>query len=412
MQQVETQTESFAAPPQTGRWQLIALVVGVIGLVAGALIGLKSASELMHAYLIGYMFWLAVTLGCLSILMLQHVAGGAWGVMVRRLLEAGARVLPLMFALFLPILLDPLVWHGHLLYEWASPEAMSNRIIREKSGYLNTPFWTARFVLYFVLWGIWTYFISYRWSRLQDETAEIKYAAYMKTLSGPGIVLMALTATFASVDWIMSLAPEWYSTIFGLITLINWALTAWSFIIMTAIALARRPPLEHYLAKTHFHDYGKLLLAFVLLWAYLNLSQFLIIWSGNLPEEISWYVTRLNVGWQYVGLAVVLFHFALPFLLLLSRDLKRNLRLLMPTALLLFVMRFVDLYWAIGPQAHTESQLVSFSALGLLLSVAMAVGIGGVWCFFYFWQLRRMPLLPLGDPGLDHAIAQGRAHGH
>lgn len=399
--QVETHHGTFTPPAELGRWQMISLVVGVIGIAASVVGYTVNADQFMHSYLLGYLFWVAATMGCLVILMIQNTAGGAWGLMIRRLLEAGTRTLPLMILLFVPIILG-----RQMLYEWARPEAAQNQVLFDKSGYLNVQFWIIRAALFFIIWGALAFFLN-RWSRLQDETAEIQYAAKIKKLSGVGILIFALTATFAGVDWIMSLAPEWYSTIFGMITMINWGLTGLAFITIIAVLLSRRPPLAGVLAKAHFHDYGKLLLAFVMLWAYLNLSQFLIIWSGNLPEEITWYTTRLNNGWQWVALLVVLFHFALPFLLLLSRDIKRNTRTLIAVAVLLFVMRLVDLYWTVEPQLKTgEKNIFHFS----WMDIALPVGIGGVWLFYYFWQLRRMPLLPISDPGIEKAIAQGHEH--
>jgi hypothetical protein len=405
MQQVETRNTNFDAPPEVARWQMISLVIGLIGIVGGIIGYFVSPNQFFHAYLIGYILWTGCTLGCLGWLMIQFAAGGAWGVPIRRQLEAATRLVPLMFVLFVPI-----IFGRQYLYEWTRPEAAQNPTLVLKSGYLNVPFWIGRFVFFFAVWFALQFFIN-RWSRGQDATGDIRYAARLKALSGIGLLLFALTVSFASFDWIMSIAPEWYSTIFGLLTMVSWGLTAMAFIIILSAALIKRPPLDELLGKPHFHDYGKLLLAFVMLWAYLSLSQFLIIWSGNLPEEITWYVTRLNHGWQYVGLLLVFFQFALPFLLLLLRDLKRNVRKLTAVAALLFFMRAVDIYWIVEPQMRAgERGTFHFDAMSLLLPLALCVGIGGVWLFFFFWQLRSMPLVPLGDPILDKAYE--RAHSH
>ena len=269
------------------------------------------------------MLWLGITLGCLAIVMIHHLSGGAWGLVIRRLLEAGTRTLPIMALAFLPI-----AFGVRVLYLWARPDAVaSDAVLREKALYLNVPFFLVRAVLYFTIWGTVAYWLN-RWSLEQDHSPDPRLARKLQLLSAAGIVLYALTITFASIDWVMSLEPHWFSTIFGILFMGGQALSALSFAIAAAVLLALRPPFSDVLSRAHLHDLGKLLMAFVMLWAYFNFSQFLIIWSANLAEEAPWYVHRLGHGWQAIGLLLVVFHFALPFALLLSRGLKRNPMLL------------------------------------------------------------------------------------
>ena len=292
---IEAHNNNLYAPPaELARFQRLAFLIGIVLLVAAAIAALLIPipglrKQFFHSYLLAYVFWIGIALGSLAIVMVQHVAGGAWGVVIRRILESSTRTLPLMAILFLPILLGM-----HDLYHWSHREAVGeNEILRLQSGYFNVGFFIVRAVIYFAIWGTLIYFLN-KWSAEQDQTADIRLANRMQTLSGPGIVLFALTVTFAAVDWVMSLDPEWYSTIFGILFMGGWGLSALSFTIAVAVLLANREPLRGVLAPRHFHDLGKLLLAFVMLWAYFNLSQFLIIWWGNLPEEVPWYLRRMT----------------------------------------------------------------------------------------------------------------------
>jgi hypothetical protein len=409
-EQTRVQNLSYAAPQEIGRYQQRALIVGAVFmllLVAGAFLPALGGGvgQFFRSYLVGYVFWVGVTLGCLGLLMLQHLTGGAWGLAIRRVLEAGTRVLPLMLLLFLPIAIFGL---SHL-YEWMHIEEVHEeaikRILNAKKPYLNPVFFLIRTGVYFAIWfGLM--FLLNKWSAEQDRTAERRYSKKMQVLSGPGIILFVLTVTFASVDWVMSLNPEWFSTIYGLLFVAGWALSAFALVIAVMVFLATRKPLEGVIQAPHFHDMGKLLLAFVMLWAYFSFSQFLIIWSGNIPEETKWYLHRLRGGWGWVGLVLVILHFALPFVLLLSRDLKRNARRLAMIAGLIFLMRIVDIYWLVAPEFNREH--FKFSWLDLVAPVAF----GGLWLAFFAWQLNLRPLLPFNDPSFDEAIEHGRRKGH
>jgi hypothetical protein len=408
----ETKVEnlSYAAPRETGRYQQRALIVGaalMLLLAVGAFLPMLGGGvdQFFRSYLVGYIFWVGVTLGCLGLLMLQHLTGGAWGLSIRRVLEAGTRVLPLMLLLFLPIAIFGL---SHL-YEWMHindiTEPAVKKILLKKQPYLNPLFFLIRAALYFAIWfGLM--FLLNKWSAEQDRTAERQYSRKMQMISGPGIILFVLTVTFASVDWVMSLNPEWFSTIYGLLYVAGWVLSAFALVIAVMVYLATRKPLEGVIQAPHFHDMGKLLLAFVMLWAYFSFSQFLIIWSGNIPEETKWYLHRLRGGWGWVGIGLVILHFALPFVLLLSRDLKRNARRLASIALLIFLMRMVDIFWLVGPEFSREH--FRFSWMDLVAPLAF----GGLWLAFFIWQLSLRPLLPFNDPNFEEAIEHGRRKGH
>jgi hypothetical protein len=404
---------SHTTPVDTSRLQMQALIVGIVAIllcVVGAFVIKGGLDQFFHAYLLGYVFWTGVSVGSLAILMLHHLSGGGWGLVIRRILEAATRVIPLMFVLFLPVFfgLKP-------LYEWARPlsaiEEGHRELIQHKAPYLNVTFFMIRFVFYFVVWGLLMFFLN-KWSLEQDRTADPNLRKTMQGLSGPGIVLFGLTVTFAATDWIMSLEPEWFSTIFGLLIMVGWGLSAFAFVIIAASLLAKRPPLAGVIAPLHFHDLGKLLLAFVMIWAYFGFSQFLLIWYGNLPEEIPWYLRRMRDGWQYVGLFLVLFHFAVPFFLLLSRSLKRHARTLSIIAGLLIVMRLVDLFWSIAPVQEFHGG----GPLGVILNYWMyllaPVGIGGLWVSYFAYQIRQRALLPINDQGMENLMEQAAAAAH
>lgn len=406
-------SRTFVLPPELGgRLQFFALVVGVIALVIAGVVALiipDALHQFFHSYLMAYLFWTVLALGCLGLLMVQYVARGAWGVVIRRVLEAGTRTLPLMAVLFVP-----LIFGIPFLYEWSHEEAVrESEILQLKHGYLNTPLFLIRTAIYFAVWLLLTFLLN-RWSDRQDETGDYRFGNLARNLSGPGIVAFALTLTFASVDWIMSLDPEWYSTIFGILYMVGSGLSAMAFVIIVMVLLSEREPFKPILTAMHFHDLGKLLLAFVMLFAYISLSQFLIIWMGNLPEEIPWYLRRMRGPWQYLSFALVMLHFAVPFLLLLSRNLKRRPRTLARVAALILVMRLVYEFWIIAPEVVDRPRGVPhftpfhFHFLDLLLPI----GIGGIWLAVFIWQLRRRPILPVHDSLLERALTHGHGHHH
>ena len=382
--------------PEAKQLRRHAALVGGIALLVCLIGGFTDPDRLFRSYLFAYVYWAGIAIGSLAIIMLHHLSGGGWGMMIRRLLEAATRTLPVVAALFLPLMLGM-----KPLYEWARPEAvLADKVLQMKAPYLNVPFFLLRTVFYFSCWIALAHFLN-RWSRQQDETGDPALVGKMETMSGPGLVLFGATVTFASFDWVMSLEPHWFSTVFGLSFMVGQVLTAFPFAIAMTAYLSSRKPMSEAVTAGHFHDLGKLTLAFVMLWAYLSFSQFLIIWSGNLPEETPYYIKRLTGGWQYFQLALILFHFALPFFLLLSRSLKRSGAKLVKVAVLILLMRFVDLYLQIIPAGHHAELHFSW------MDLAAPIAIGGLWLSAFLRQLESRPVLPVRDPHFAEALESG-----
>jgi hypothetical protein len=389
---------TYSAPLEIEARRRPALLAGIVGLVVCALGFAFDREQFFRSYLVGYMFWLGVALGSMALAMVHHMSGGAWGMVVRRIFEASSRTLPLLAVLFLPIVLGM-----HELYPWTRAAHLAeDHVLQQKALYLNVPFFLIRALLYFAVWIALAAMLN-RWSREQDE-GDPAATRKMQLMSGGGLVAYGLTITFASVDWVMSLNPHWYSTIFGFIFMGGQALAALAFTIAVAVLLSRRPPMNGVYNAGHFHDLGKLLLAFVMLWAYFAFSQYLIIYSGNLVEEIPYFTTRTMGGWQYVALLIIVFHFALPFALLLSRDLKRNATRLVTVAVGILVMRVVDLFFMVAPEFATAGFRLHW------LDVAAPLAVGGIWLWLFLTQLSQRPLLPIRDPQLAEALESAGGH--
>lgn len=381
------------------RAQQRALVIGGIGLAACAGGAYANGQEFFRSYLIAYMLWLGIALGCTSLLMLHHLVGGGWGFVIRRLLESGARTFPVLLILGIPFAIAIAPSHVHVQTAVGASEVMSDF----KRIYLSSTFFYARAGVYFAAWLFLGYLLN-KWSFEQDVTREPgRVGIRLQALSGPGLIIYGMTITYASIDWVMSLEPGWSSTIFGMMFMVAQALSAMAFVIIVLMRLTDHKPLSEVVLPSHFHDLGTLLFAFVMLWAYLSFSQFLIIWSGNLREEIPWYLSRSRGEWAWLAVFMIVFHFAIPFFLLLSRNLKRKKQTLSLVAAALILMTWVDLYWIVMPSFdHAGPQLQ-----WLWLNLAAAIGIGGIWVSAFISQLKLRPLLPLNDP----EFAGGAGHG-
>jgi hypothetical protein len=390
-----------------GRAGKRALLAGGAGLAACLLGAALDKDQFFRSYLVGFLFVAAVPLGSLALFMLHNMSGGGWGFAIRRILEAATRTFPVLAALFLP-----LAFGTHSLYEWTHADVVAaDEVLRHKGAYLNETFFFGRTAFYFLVWIALAYFLN-RWSAQQDGKDGGEVIRRMQYLSGTGLLLYGLTVTFATVDWAMSLEPHWFSTIYGLMFIVGQALATLCFAVLCLLWLREREPLKEMVRPSHFHDLGNLMLAFVILWAYIAYSQYLIIWSGNLPEENIWYLRRTAGGWEYLAVFLIGFHFAVPFLLLLSRKTKRQATMLARVAAALIVMRLADLIWLIQPAfAHVSvsGQVEAHFALHWM-DLAAPVGIGGIWLWAFLQQLRRRPLLPAGDPRLQETMAH--AHGH
>ncbi len=387
-------------PPDIARFRQRALVAGILALIVFVAGAFLDPAQFFHSYLLGFTFWFGISVGSLALLMLQHLTGGGWGLVIRRVLEAATRTLPLMVVLFIPIILG-----ARRLYPWTNPQRIADSpVLKGKVAYLNLSFFSLRAVVYFAIWLVLAFFLN-KWSLEQDRTADPRATKNMRLLSGPGMVLFVFTVTFAAIDWYMSLEPEWSSTIYGFIFVAAWSMSALAFVIAVMAALSKHEPMNHIVAPLHFQDLGKLLLALVMLWAYFAFSQFLIIWSGNLPEEIGWYLVRTHGVWGAIIILVVTLHFALPFLFLLSRRLKRDPHKLVIVAGLVLIMRLVDLLWMLGPAFTREHFHVSW------MDVVAPVAIGGLWLALFALQLSKRSLIPINDPQYESVLEQAHA-GH
>jgi hypothetical protein len=404
-----TPASSLAAEPRgevtAAEWQRLrrlALYAAGGGLAAFALLGLllwathgvEAPKQFFVSYLVGYSYWLGSALGGLVFLMLQYVTGGAWGLLLRRILEASASVVLPLAVLFVPILLGlPFVYeYGQWTPIHTEPK------LHQKALWLSAPAVTVKAVLFFACWIVLAYMFRH-WSRQQDEGANGRLLERCERLGAPGIVIYALTITFASIDWVMSLEPAWYSTIFPVMFAVGQLLNGYAFALAVFLLLADRPPFAGSIHPAHMRDFGSLLLAFVMFWAYMAFSQFLLIWVGNLPEETPWYLRRSREGWQYVIIFIAVFHFAVPFLLLLLRDIKEHRHRLLAVAAGLLVMRFIDIFWWIEPAFNHEGEYFYW-----LLDVAAWIGVGGLFVWWFLGQLQSRTLLPLKDPNLAEAL--------
>ncbi|MGV3516859.1 hypothetical protein [Luteitalea sp.] len=386
--------DHFQAPPQIDTLQKVGLGLGLVGLLGMAVGFASDHAQFYKSYLLGYVFVLGIPIGSLALLMIHHLSGGRWSLALRRTFEASSRTLPLMAVLFLPI-----IFGIHDLYHWSHADVVANdAILRHKAPYLNQSGFIIRAVVYFVVWSFLALMLA-RWSAQQD-TERFPLDRFNK-ISGPGVLILGLTVTFASVDWVMSLDAHWFSTLFGLWFLVGMALTALAFSIVVAALLHNNANVAKALSTDRFHDYGTLLYAFIMLWAYLSYSQFLIIWSANLPEEIPYYLRRFGDGWQGVTLVVVAGHFVLPWLLLLFRSNKRTTRRLVAVACFMLVMRFLDVFWLIAPW-------VKQGAFGVhWMDIAAVLGVFGLWVGAFCYLLKGRAVLPVGDPYLPEALADG-----
>jgi len=385
---------AFAAPADLNRVQRLALIAGAVGLAGLAVGFLVSPTYFYRAYLLGWTVCLAVALGSLGFGLLNHMTHGGWGLTARRIFEAATRTFPLLLILFLPIVVGM-----KSLYEWARPEVVKgDHVLEAKQGYLNPTAFLIRLGLYFAIWIFLSWMLN-RLSRQQDQRSSPRLARRFQIVSGPGLGIFVLTLTFAAIDWIMSLQPHWYSTIYGVYFLACAGLATLCFVILLARYLVQREPMDGVLKASIFHDWGKLLLAFLMLWGYFCFSQFLITWSGNLPEETSWYLHRMRNGWGWAALVVVFGHFVIPFALLLSSSLKRNSARLAKVALFLFAVQVFDFFWQIEPSFHVQQPIHYW-----MYAVA-PVGLFGIWFAYFIREYKKYPLLPVNDPYLPEAIA-------
>ena len=366
----------LTAPPVTKTIYQRSAIVGLVFTVLSVILAIRNPDQFYRGYLLGFMSWLGVALGSMAILMIRHLTGGGWGMVIRRILGAAMRTLPLLAILFIPIVIAVA---QHRVYPWAMPlDSVQDPYIKEhlekhgfiKDAYLNFSGFLIRAIIYFAIWNVLSFLLS-MWSRQTDRPGAPDNTQKFKAVAGPGLILYGFTISFAAIDWVMSLDPSWISTIFGLLILIGEVLSAMCFAVVVERILFNYKPMSEMLKPEFVHDHGKWILTFIMVWAYFSFSQWLIIWAGNLPNEITFYTKRLSFGWGKIGLFLALFHFAVPFVILLSRPFKRNIRKLVWLAIWLILMRWLDLFWIIEP---------NFSK-GLAVTMAdivVPIAIGGI----------------------------------
>ena len=393
----------LTAPPVVKTIAQRSLIIGVVFGVVAILLAFTRPDEFYRAYLLGFMCWLGVALGSMAILMIRHLTGGGWGMVIRRILGAAMRTLPLLALLFIPVILGM-----HRIYIWAQPlDAIADKRLREHleditKTYLTTNGFIVRAVVYFAIWNLLSFLLSH-WSKQADRAGAPDNTQRFKAVAGPGLILYGFTISFAAIDWVMSLDPSWISTIFGLVILIGEVLSAMCFAVVVERILFNYKPMSEMLKPDFVHDHGKWMLTFVMVWAYFSFSQWLIIWAGNLPSEITFYLRRLNGGWGGIGLILALFHFAVPFAILLSRPFKRDIRRLVWLAVWLLLMRWVDLFWIIEPNFSPTLKVT-------LADMVVPIAIGGLWLAYFFRNLAALPLLPAYDPSAGEVLEPAHHH--
>ncbi len=405
-------TLPMASRAELDRWLRGSLVAGCVALLIGVIGAFFSPQQYYRSYLAAYLFVLGIPLGCMSILLVYYLTGGAWGFLIRRILEASMRTLPLMAILFLPIACDfPLPGQteppaegpqhriGGLrhLYLWARPEVVAgDKGMQHRQIYLNAPFFWIRAALFFVLWCGLAYLL-HSWSRREDETGDPRWSRRLGKLSGPGLVIYAISITFASVDWVMSLQPGFRSTIFGPVFASSEILSGLALAAMVLAWLVARPPLARLVSADALNDLGSLLFTFLVVWGYLCFFQFMLIWIANLPYDVIYYLPRTRDGWQWVALALCVFGFAVPFFCLLMRHIKRDAHAMAQVAGLILFMQLVFTDYQVLP-VFLGTALVDH-----WMDFVLPVGIGGIWLAYFLWQLADTPLLPRHDINQEEA---------
>jgi len=393
-------TPSDTLRPQMDRAQRNSLFTGLVALVISLIELFRYPAHFWQSYLFAYIFWAGLALGCMGILLMHNVVGGNWGVAIRRFVESGTRTLPLVALFAIPIF-----FAMQTLYVWTHPDVRAHDFaVGHKAMYMNVPMFVARTIVYFIVW----FFFGFRLIRMADEhdrTGNPVLFKRIKTFSAPALLIFVLTTTYAFIDWIMSLEPDWYSTIYALMFTVGEVLLTFAFVTALLVLLSKREPFASFLTRQHYHDLGNLMLAFTMLWAYTSISQFLIIWAENLPDEIPWYIRRFSGGWGYIAFVIAIFHFCLPFFLLLLRFVKKNPARLRTLAVWIIIMRILDVFWVVEPAFRQRGLEVYWTDLVAL------IGLGGIWLAYFISNLKARPLLASHDPRDTYSLLV-QAHGH
>jgi hypothetical protein len=385
------------SPTATGiaRWQMPALVVGIIGAIACAIGWFIDHDVFFRAYLPAYMFWFQIAAGSLGVLCLQYITGGEWGILIRRPLGAAARTMAAMLVLFIPIALGI-----KSLYIWSHPDVVArDQVLQLKSGYLNPTQFLIRAGIYFVLWILWAWRIRFLSLRFYEDRSPFTELS-RRRWAASGILLFCLTMTACSIDWMMSLEPKWYSTMYGINFIVGAGLAAYAFVTFFLTRLAPTSAMADIIKPNHFRDLGNLMLAFVMLWAYTQFSEFLLMWYANLHEEIPHYRVRTAGVWGALALFLVVFHFFLPFFMLLMRAIKDRPQTIGWVAIIVLVARYAGIYWLTEPSFNRHFH---FS----WMSIAALAGVGGIWLYLFIGQLKGQTIIPIHETWVEEAIREG-----
>jgi hypothetical protein len=379
------------------RAQVPALIGGIVFLILTVVGWVMDRQEFYRAYLPSYLFWFEIVAGALGVLMIQYITGGEWGLLIRRPLGAAARTMPIMLVLFIPIVIGM-----KYLYPWANPELVAHdHILQLKQSYLNRNFWLARAAFYFFCWILWAWRIRVLSLRFyEDRSPETEFRR--RKWSALGLPMIVLTLTFASIDWVMSLEPLWYSSMFGISFTVGCGLSAFVYVIFLLTQLSKTTAMAEIVKPSHFRDLGNLTLAFVMLWAYTAFSQFLLIWYANIKEEVPYYTKRSHGMWGLMAATLIVFHFFLPFFMLLMRGIKDRPNTIFVVTIILLIMRYVEIYWLVAPAFHGEHFYFSW------ISAVSFIGIGGVWFWFLVQQLKGQTIIPIHETWVEEAIREGR----
>jgi hypothetical protein len=393
---VALRPEQATIPPghPWNRIPVIGAVSALLGAGACAILGAANPRQFFFSWLVAFLFFQTLALGALFFVLIQYAAQGGWGVVLRRIAETIFCTIIVMALLFLPLLFGL-----HDLYEWSHADAAAHdALLRWKAPYLNVPFFLIRAALFFGIWSLIAVFY-YSGSRGQDATGDPGVSARLRRFAGPAIIVLALTQSFAAIDWIMSLTPHWYSTMFGVYFFAGSWVGFIALLSVVVVAMRGAGLLDTVISPEHLHDIGKFLFAFTAFWAYIAFSQFFLMWYGNMPEETVWYKARMEGSWLTVSLVLLFGHFVAPFFYLMGRSVKRNGATLAVGGAWLLIMHFVDLYWQVMPTLHPEGFRPS------LLDVAALVAVGGCFVTAASWLMRRQALVPLRDPRLAESLA-------
>lgn len=376
-----------------GNFTRITLAIGVVGIALSIIGYFIDSQQLIHSYLIAFVFWVSIGLGAIFFVMIQHLTSATWSIVLRRLAENIMVILPFMAIMAIPLLIGI-----KELYQWSHYDIVeADHLLQSKSVYLNTKFFILRMAGYFVIWYLLTRYL-YKTSLNQDSGHKAGHIARMRKISAPGMILFAFTLTFASFDWLMSLEGHWYSTIFGVYIFAGSVLGFLGFLILIVMYLKSKRILYKEITVEHYHDLGKLTFTFIILWGYMAFSQYFLIWYGNIPEETFWFLHRWEGSWKTVTLMIVFGHFCIPFFILFPRGTKRNRGVLTVIAIWILAMHWLDLYWLVMPSLHPDGVHLSWMDLTTML------GTGGVFVWLFWRRMIAQPLVPIKDPGLDRSI--------